>query len=222
MAPASTSLASAWVGMPKPGTSMPMIRTPLISLGRSCSGTPEAVGTHRLVTIDRVVERGVGELEDRVADVLEQLAGDQRLGVERDVADGPPRAVEMGGEGQAVDAAGAAREHRRRAPHPQADAQRAERRAHALRLVVRSLRIVRRVALEDRPTCPRRRRPRASCSAPPWQPRSPSSGVRGGYGRCAERVVHPRLRPRRRRLRGDGFSTKAPPRMSAWVAGVSV
>ena len=51
MAPASTSLASAWVGTPKPGTSMPMMRTPLISLGRSCSGTPEAVGTQRLVTM---------------------------------------------------------------------------------------------------------------------------------------------------------------------------
>jgi hypothetical protein len=50
IAPASTSLASAWVGTPKPGTSMPMMRTPLISFGSSCSGTPEAVGTHRLVT----------------------------------------------------------------------------------------------------------------------------------------------------------------------------
>ena len=50
MAPASTSFASAWVGMPKPGTSMPTIRTPLISLGNSRSGTPLAVGTQRFVT----------------------------------------------------------------------------------------------------------------------------------------------------------------------------
>jgi hypothetical protein len=49
IAPARTSLASACVGTPKPGTSMPMMRTPLISLGRIWSGTPEAVGTHRLV-----------------------------------------------------------------------------------------------------------------------------------------------------------------------------
>ena len=49
IAPASTSLASAWVGTPKPGTSMPMMRTPLISRGSSCSGTPLAVGTHRLM-----------------------------------------------------------------------------------------------------------------------------------------------------------------------------
>ena len=49
MAPASTSLASACVGTPKPGTSMPMMRTPLMSLGSSCSGTPLAVGTHRLM-----------------------------------------------------------------------------------------------------------------------------------------------------------------------------
>ena len=51
MAPASTSLASACVGMPKPGTSMPMMRTPLISLGSSCSGTPEAVGIPVLAAI---------------------------------------------------------------------------------------------------------------------------------------------------------------------------
>ena len=50
MAPASTSLASAWVGTPKPGTSMPMMRTPSISCGSSRSGTPEAVGTQRFVT----------------------------------------------------------------------------------------------------------------------------------------------------------------------------
>ncbi len=50
MAPASTSLASACVGMPKPGTSMPMMRTPLIAFGSSRSGTPEALGTQRLVT----------------------------------------------------------------------------------------------------------------------------------------------------------------------------
>ena len=50
MAPASTSLASAWVGTPKPGTSMPMMRTPLMLSGSNCSGTPDAVGTHKLVT----------------------------------------------------------------------------------------------------------------------------------------------------------------------------
>ena len=49
IAPASTSLASAWVGTPKPGTSMPIIRTPSISLGSKRKGTPEAVGTHRLM-----------------------------------------------------------------------------------------------------------------------------------------------------------------------------
>ena len=29
---------------------MPITRTPLIDFGSSCSGTPEAVGTHRLMT----------------------------------------------------------------------------------------------------------------------------------------------------------------------------
>ncbi len=50
MAPASTSFASAWVGTPKPGTSMPMMRTPSICFGSNSSGTPDAVGTHRLIT----------------------------------------------------------------------------------------------------------------------------------------------------------------------------
>ena len=44
------SVEAAGAGTPKPGTSMPMRRTPLISLGRSRSGTPEAEGTQRLVT----------------------------------------------------------------------------------------------------------------------------------------------------------------------------
>ena len=51
IAPARTSFASAWVGTPKPGTSMPTIRTPLIESGSNRSGTPLAVGTHRLVTM---------------------------------------------------------------------------------------------------------------------------------------------------------------------------
>ena len=97
---------------------------------------------------DRVVMLGIGELVDRLADVLEQLAGDQRLGVERHVAHRTARTVEVRGECQAVDAAGRARQHRRGALHTQADAQRAERRAHALRLVVRALRIIGRVACQ--------------------------------------------------------------------------
>ena len=48
-APARTSLASACVGTPKPGTSIPTIRTPLISFGRRSSGTPDAVGMQRFV-----------------------------------------------------------------------------------------------------------------------------------------------------------------------------
>ena len=102
---------------------------------------------------DRVVERRIGLLVDRFADVLEQLAGDQALAVEGHVADAAARAVEMRGEGQAIDAAGRARQDRRGAAHAQTDAQRAEGRAHALRLVVRAgfrvLRIVLRVLRED-------------------------------------------------------------------------
>ncbi len=97
---------------------------------------------------DGVVERGVGQLEDGLADVLEQLAGDQQFRVERHVADGPLRPVEMRREGQAVDAARRAGQDGRGAPHPQADPERAERRAHALRLVVRSHRVIGGVAFD--------------------------------------------------------------------------
>ena len=108
IAPASTSLASACVGTPKPGTSMPMMRTPLISLGRSRSGTPEGGRHAKIDDDDRVVLGGIGELEDRLADVLEQLSGDQRFRIERNVADRALRAVEMRGEREPVDATGGA------------------------------------------------------------------------------------------------------------------
>ena len=99
---------------------------------------------------DRIVVGRIGNRVHRVADILEQLARDQRLGVERHVADRSPRAVEMRGEGQAVHAAGGTREDRRRAAHAQTDPQRTERGAHALRLIVRAGGIIARVLLERR------------------------------------------------------------------------
>src|SRR5690606_36220443 len=97
-----------------------------------------------------VVLLGVGELRDRLAYVLVELARDERLRVERHVADRAPRAVEMRRDSEAVNAAGRAREHRGRAPHAQSHAQRAERGAHALRLVVRARRVVLGIALAER------------------------------------------------------------------------
>ena len=88
------------------------------------------------------------ELEDGLANILEQLAGDQRLRVERHIADGASRAIEMRGEGQSIDAARRAGEDRGGTPHPKANPQRTKGRAHALRLVMRALRIVGGVALE--------------------------------------------------------------------------
>ena len=104
---------------------------------------------------DRVVLVRIGKLEDRIADILEQLAGDECLRIERHISDRAFRAVEMRGESQAVDAACRAAKDGRGSPHPEADPQRAERRAHALRLVVRADRIVARVALQ-RFACARR------------------------------------------------------------------
>jgi len=91
---------------------------------------------------DGVVVRRFRGVVDRLANVLEQLAGDQRLRVERHVADRTLGTIEMRREGQPIHAAGAAREDRRDAAHPQTHAQRAEGRTHALRLIMRPTRIV--------------------------------------------------------------------------------
>jgi hypothetical protein len=85
---------------------------------------------------DGVVLVRIGELVGRLAQVLEQLAGHQGLGIEGHVADGALGAVEVRGEGQAVDAAGASRTAPSPCAHTQADAQGTEGRAHALRLIV--------------------------------------------------------------------------------------
>ena len=72
---------------------------------------------------DGVVKRGIGELEHGFADILKQLAGDQRLRIEGDVTHGPPRAVKVRGEGQPIDAARRTGQDRRGAAHAQADPQ---------------------------------------------------------------------------------------------------
>ena len=52
-----------------------------------------------------VVKLGVGQLEYSLANVLEQLAGDEAFRVERDITDRSAGAVEVRREGQAIDAA---------------------------------------------------------------------------------------------------------------------
>ncbi len=106
-------------------------------------GRHAQVGDH-----DHVVKLGICELVDRLADILEKLAGNKGFGIEGNVSDGALRAVKMRGESQAVNAARGSRKHRGGAAHTQADAQRAESRTHALRLIVRPLRIILRVLFE--------------------------------------------------------------------------
>ena len=53
---------------------------------------------------DRVVLGGIGKLEDRFADVLEELSGHQRFGIERNVAHRPLRAIKMRSKRQPIDA----------------------------------------------------------------------------------------------------------------------
>ena len=124
------------------------------------------------------------------ADVLEQLARDQRLRVERHIAHGPPRAVEMRGEGQAVDAAGRAGQDRRGPPHAQTDAQRPEGRAHAI--------AAGRAGRADSPPAaapivsllPAARAASSIVSRPPWQPALAAAGlvVRSRMVSCVRHV----------------------------------
>ena len=75
---------------------------------------------------------------NRLADVFKQLASDQGLGVERHIAHAAARAVKVRGESQPVHTARRARQNGLGAAHAQTHAQRAEGRAHALRLVMRT------------------------------------------------------------------------------------
>jgi len=102
----------------------------------TCSGHAQ-VDDHQ-----RVIALRIGFTINGFADVFEELAGDQRFGVERHVADTAARAVEMRGEGEPVHAACRARQDGVRAPHAQAHPKRAECRAHALRLIMRALGVV--------------------------------------------------------------------------------
>ena len=172
------------------------------------------VGDH-----DRVVSFRIGEVFDRFLDVLEQLAGDQRFRGEGHIAHRPPRAVEVRGEGQAIDAAGRARQHGRGAPHPEAHPQRPEGGAHGLRLVMRADRIIGRILIEDIAL---------ACGAGSLghgvlgraatfdRGRAKLDPVRGAVAAGGEGVAH-RIRPRRRPLRGwHGFRTRRPAYRPGW------
>ena len=91
---------------------------------------------------DTVIIRRLRGFVHRVADVLVKLPAHQRFGVERHIADGPFRPIEMRGERQAVNATRRPGQDRRRPPHAQADSQRPEGRAHRLRLIMWTARIV--------------------------------------------------------------------------------
>ncbi len=114
-------------------------RTPSISDGSRRSGTPEAVGTQRLVTMIassfpgrpcHAPPRGYPRTACRSPSVSE-LNGH--------IANRPARAIEMRHERQTIDAAGRPRQDRRHALHPQTHPQRPKRRAHRLRLIMRAL-----------------------------------------------------------------------------------
>ena len=127
---------------------------------------------------------------------------DQRLRIERHVADGAPCAVEMRREGQPVHAAGRAGQDGRRAPHPQADPQRAEGGAHGLRLVVRATRDSRRhqlvhhgrlAGLARRALARRGRATRAVHQT--WPPERPSRSSAMAGGRGERHAGHHRASP---------------------------
>ena len=53
-----------------------------------------------------IIKLWVCDLKNRVTNILEQLASDERFGIKRHITNRPPRAVEMRSEGQPVNAAG--------------------------------------------------------------------------------------------------------------------
>ena len=165
-------------------------------LGKQAKRHAGGAGDAKVGDDDRVVEGGIGEVVDRLADVLEQLAGDQRFRIERHVADGAPGPIEVRGEGQAIDAAGRAREHCRRAAHSEADAQAPKGRAHGLWLVVR-----------DRGDSPWRNG-RGSRSGRPWRPPRASPPCRHGRRRrhpspCRSKRYRRMAKSRRRHRASD-------------------
>jgi hypothetical protein len=85
---------------------------------------------------------------NRLANVLKEFASDQGLGVKRYITNAATRPVEMGGEGEPIHAARRARQDCGSATHTQAHTQGAERRTHALRLIMRPLGVISRVLLQ--------------------------------------------------------------------------
>ena len=147
---------------------------------------------------DRVVILGLRQIEHRIADVLEQLATHQGFRIERHIADSSFGPIEMRREGQAIDATSRAGQDRRRAPHTEPDAQRAEGRAHGLRLIMWAAWIIR-LHLVKRITF--------SCCSRSLQHRLPAAMTAGGRAgavdrRFSERDVHDARPPPRRSLPG--------------------
>ncbi len=96
-----------------------------------------------------IVFIGIGELVYGLTDVLEQLSCNQGFRVKRHVAHSAPGAVEVGGEGQPVNATGRATQDGGRATHAQADSQGSKGWAHTLGLVVGPHRVVFRVLVQS-------------------------------------------------------------------------
>ena len=114
-------------------------------LGQEPQGNPGSCRHAEIDDDDGVVFFGIGKLEDGLANVFEKLARHQCFRIERHISDRAAGAVKMRGESQSIDAAGRAGENCRRATHAKANAQGAESRTHALRLIVRTRWIVPRV-----------------------------------------------------------------------------
>ena len=107
-------------------------------------GRHAQVGNH-----NSIVKRRISHLVNGLANVLEQLAGDECFRTERHIADRAPRAIKVRSEGQTIDAARRARQDCCGPPHAQPDAQRTKGRAHRLRLVMRAFGVIGRIAIKN-------------------------------------------------------------------------
>ena len=122
---------------------------PVDLIGKQPKRHARCCGNAQVRHHDGVIAFRIGHVVDRFADILEQLAGDQRLRIERHITDRPARAVEMRHKGQPIDATGRTAQHGGGAAHPQTHPQAAERRAHGLRLVMGTLGIILGVLVKD-------------------------------------------------------------------------
>ncbi len=111
-------------------------------LGQQLQGHARSRGYAQIRHNNRIVERRISEVFNRLPDIFKKFTGHKRFGIEGHVADASPGAIKMRREGQSVNAARRAGKNGRGSAHAQANPQGTKGRTHALRLIMRAARII--------------------------------------------------------------------------------